>query len=223
MTPVPAPAPDLSHIETWIFDLDDTLYPPEAEVMALVSQKMTAFVARESGLSVEDAYALQKRYLNEHGTTLAGLMAHHGINPETFLDEVHDVSLDALKPDPALTEGLKRLPGRRLVFTNGDDKHAVRVLEKLGIADLFEAIFHIASADYIPKPHPDTMARMMARHAVVARQSAFFEDRAVNLAPAHQVGLTTVLVGPHAIETTDPHIDFRTERLPPFLLAARTA
>jgi putative hydrolase of the HAD superfamily len=217
------PAPDLSHIETWIFDLDDTLYPPEAEVMALVSRKMTAFVARESGLSVEDAYALQKRYLNEHGTTLAGLMANHGINPETFLDEVHDVSLDALKPDPELTEGLKRLPGRRLVFTNGDDKHAVRVLEKLGIADLFEAIFHIASADYIPKPHPDTMARMMARHAVVARQSAFFEDRSVNLAPAHSVGLTTVLVGPHAATVSDPHIDFRTERLPPFLLAARTA
>ena len=107
---------DLSHVDTWIFDLDNTLYPPDCEIMALMEAKMTVFVARETGLPPDEARALQKRYLHEHGTTLAGLMAHHGVDPERFLTEVHDVALDSLKPYPALTAGLERLPGRRLVW-----------------------------------------------------------------------------------------------------------
>ena len=108
---------DLTHISVWLFDLDNTLYPVEAEFMGLIEKRMTAFVARQTGLPPSEAYALQKKYLHEHGTTLAGLMAEHGVEPEAFLDEVHDVSLDGLSPDPALHAALGRLPGRRLVFT----------------------------------------------------------------------------------------------------------
>lgn len=212
---------DLAHVDVWLFDLDNTLYPREAEFMGLIERRMTTFVARETGLAPEAALALQKRYLHEHGTTLAGLMAHHGVDPQRFLDEVHDVSLDGLTPDPALDAALARLPGRRLVFTNGDARHAERVLDKLAIAGHFEAVFHIASADYIPKPHPDAFAKMTRAHAVDPRSSVFFEDSEKNLAPAAAMGMTTVLVGAHATASTAPFVHYRTHHLAPFLQAAR--
>ena len=216
-----AVAADLSHVSVWLFDLDNTLYPVEAECMGLIEKRMTLFVARQTGLPPDQAYALQKKYLHEHGTTLAGLMAEHGVQPAAFLDYVHDVSLDGLTPDPALHVALGRLPGRRLVFTNGDARHAERVLEKLAIADRFEAVFHIADALYLPKPHPDTFVRMTATHDVDPKVAAFFEDSEKNLAPAAALGMTTVLVGPHAAASTAPFVHHRTRHLAPFLAAAR--
>jgi len=214
-------APDLTHVDTWLFDLDNTLYPPEAEFMSLIEGRMTAFVARETGLPKSEAFALQKRYLSEHGTTLAGLMANHGVDPEAFLDEVHDVSMSSLVPDPELRAAIEALPGRRMVFTNGDKNHAERVLKKLKLDDLFEATFHIALADYIPKPHPKTFARMIEAHDVTPATTAFFEDTPRNLAPAFELGMTTVLVGPHAEGSDHPFVRFRTRHLAPFLRAAR--
>ena len=215
------PTADLRDIDVWLFDLDNTLYPPESEVMGLVEQRMTVFVARELNLPTDEARALQKRYYHEHGTTLAGLMASHGVDPEAFLNEVHDISLDRLSPDAELRAALARLPGRRLVFTNGDAGHAERVLAKLGIDDLFEATFHIASADYIPKPAPRTFARMTAAHDVDPTRAAFFEDSAKNLGPAAAIGMTTVLVGPHAETADAPFVHYRTRHLAPVLAAAR--
>ena len=212
---------DLTHIDIWLFDLHNTLYPVEAEFMGLIEQKMTTFVARQTGLPREEAYALQKRYLSEHGTTLAGLMAHHGVDPEAFLNEVHDVPVDGLTPDPRLREALQRLPGRRLVFTNGDAPHAERVLERLNIADQFEAVFHIGSADYVPKPNPATFDRMIREHDVDPTLTVFFEDSVKNLAPAAALGMTTVLVGPHAAVAAADFIDHRTDNLATFLLEAR--
>ena len=212
---------DLAGISVWLFDLDNTLYPVEAEFMGLIEKRMTAFVARQTGLPSDQAYALQKKYLQEHGTTLAGLMAEHGVEPAAFLDDVHDVALDGLTPDPALHAALGRLPGRRLVFTNGDARHAERVLDRLAIADRFEAVFHIADALYVPKPHPDTFARMIAVHDVDPKIAAFFEDSEKNLAPAAALGMTTVLVGPHAAASTAPFVHHRTRHLAPFLAAAR--
>ena len=145
---------DLSHVDTWIFDLDDTLYPPEKEVLGLINERMTAWVMRQTGMPWPEARALQRRYHDEHGTTLAGLMASHGVEPGPFLDEVHDISLAKLEPDQELDAALARLPGRRLVFTNGSARHAERVLEALGVASRFEDVFHIEAADYIPKPRP---------------------------------------------------------------------
>ena len=212
---------DLRQISVWLFDLDNTLYPVGNDFMRLIEARMTVFVARELNLPRDEAWALQKKYLHEHGTTLAGLMANHGIDPEHFLDEVHDVSLDALVPDPALHAALMRLPGRRLIFTNGDAPHAARVLERLGIADAFEAVFHIASADYIPKPNPATFTRMIAAHAVDPQATAFFEDSEKNLAPAASLGMTTVLVGPHAAASDAAFVHYRTADLAAFLTSAR--
>jgi putative hydrolase of the HAD superfamily len=212
---------DLRHIDVWLFDLDNTLYPPETQFMGLIEARMTEFVARHLGLPHDEAHALQKKYYRENGTTLAGLMANHGVDPADYLDQVHDVSLDGLIPDPDLAKALARLPGRLLIFTNGDANHAARVLGKLGIAGAFEDVFHIASADYIPKPHPDTFTRMTAAHGVDPRRAVFFEDSEKNLAPAAAIGMTTVLVGPHAEASTAPFVHYRTHKLTPFLNAAR--
>jgi putative hydrolase of the HAD superfamily len=212
---------DLRQIEVWLFDLDNTLYPVGNDFMRLIEARMTVFVARELNLPRDEAWALQKRYLHEHGTTPAGLMANHGIDPETFLDDVHDVSLDALTPDPELHAALMRLPGRRLVFTNGDARHSKRVLERLGIDDAFEAIFHIAAAGYVPKPNPATFTRMIAAHAIDPSRTCFFEDSEKNLAPAAAIGMTTVLVGPHAAASDAAFVRYRTTSLRAFLMSAR--
>lgn len=145
---------DLRRIDTWIFDLDNTLYPMEGEVQVQLDARITAYVARETGLPPDEARALQKKYLHEHGTTLAGLMAYHGVDPYGFLEEVHDISLDSVAPDPALRAALERLPGRRLVFTNASAGHAERVLARLGYAELFEHVFHLEAADLTPNPRP---------------------------------------------------------------------
>ncbi len=213
-------APDLRHLDTWIFDLDNTLYPHGGEVQALMDARMTAYVQRETGLAAAEALALQKRYLHEHGTTLAGLMAHHGVDPHAFLAEVHDFSLDSLSPDPRLCAALERLPGRRLVFTNASARHAERVLQRLGLAHLFEAVFHLEAAQLVPKPRPQSYAALLRDHAAAPRRCAFFEDMERNLAPAAALGMTTVLVGPHAAASRAAYVDYRAAELAAFLETA---
>jgi putative hydrolase of the HAD superfamily len=205
------PPPDLTRVDTWLFDLDNTLYPPECELMALVDRRMTAFVMRQAGLPWDEARELQRRYFHEHGTTLAGLMAFHGVEPAAFIAEVQEVSMDNVYPDPRLRAAIARLPGRRLVFTNAGGAYAEKVLEKLNLADLFEDVFHIEASDYIPKPQ---------LFAFEPAASAFFEDTERNLAPAARLGMTTVLIGPHALTSTAAFVHFRAETLAPFLEAA---
>lgn len=212
---------DLAHVDTWIFDLDNTLYPANGAFMGLIEARMRDFVARHTGLPPDEAFALQRRYFHEHGTTLAGLMANHDIDPVAFLDEVHDVSLDTLKPDPQLKAALKALPGRRLVFTNGHSTHAFRVLEALALADLFDQVFHLETANLIPKPRQETFDALVALHDIAPVNAAFFEDTERNLAPAAAMGMTTVLVGPHALTSTASFVHHRTDALAPFLEAAR--
>jgi putative hydrolase of the HAD superfamily len=219
--PAPELSPDLSHVDTWIFDLDNTLYPPECDLFALIDDRMQAFVERSIGLGPVEARALQKRYYHEHGTTLAGLMANHGVDPREFLDEVHEISLDRLEPDAELARGLRRLPGRRLVFTNGSERHARRVLDALGIEALFDEVFDIEACDLIPKPQPDAFARLIARHAVEPRAAAFFEDLERNLKPAAELGMTTVLVGPRAGDRPAGFVHHHTEDLAGFLASVR--
>lgn len=208
-------------IDTFIFDLDNTLYPVETQFMALIEARMTAFVQKITDLPHDQARALQKAYWTEHGTTLAGLMANHSVDPRAFLDEVHDVSLERLTPDPELRSAIARLPGRRLVYTNGGSKHAERVLERLELADLFEHVFHLEAADFVPKPNRSAYEAMARAHAVAPQRTAFFEDSEKNLRPAAELGMTTVLVGPSAQTSTAPFVRYRTRTLPPFLNAAR--
>jgi putative hydrolase of the HAD superfamily len=212
---------DLSHIDAWLFDLDNTLYPEESEVMALVSRRMTAFVSRELDLPEDEALILQKKYLHDHGTTLSGLMANHGVDPVRFMDEVHDISLETLAPDPALQLALARLPGRRLVFTNGSTRHARRVMAARGIEALFDDVFDIEACGYVPKPHPDTFASIVRFYDLDPARTAFFEDMERNLAPAAQIGMTTVLVGPRALESDAAFVHHRTNDLAAFLAAAK--
>lgn len=211
---------DLRHIDIWVFDLDNTLYPIECEYMALIEGRMTEFVMRQTGLERDEARALQHGYYNEHGTTLAGLMANHGVDPKAFLDEVHEVSMDRLVPDPELRAAIERLPGRRLVFTNGGEKHAERVLDRLNLNDLLEDTFHLESADFTPKPHLASYHAMITKHGVDPARAAFFEDSVKNLKPAFDLGMTTILVGPKAEASTADFVHHRTRHLTPFLNAA---
>jgi putative hydrolase of the HAD superfamily len=212
---------DLTHVTTWLFDLDDTLYPADSGLMAQIEQRMTAFVVKATGLPRDRAYRLQKDYLAEHGITLLGLMRNHGVDPAEFADAYLDISLDALTHDPELVAAIEALPGRRLVFTNADGRHAQRVLKHLGLDHLFDEVFHIASFDYTPKPDPRAFRRMCAQHAVAPRETCFFEDSERNLKPAADLGMTTVLIGPHALDSTAPFVHFRAPELTPFLRSVR--
>jgi putative hydrolase of the HAD superfamily len=213
--------PDLSHIDTWLFDLDNTLYPLETGLGVDISARITTYVERLTGLPRAEAAALQKRYLDEHGLTLRGLMLHHGVDPDHYHEMFADLSLEVLARDEALVAQVRRLPGRRLVFTNADAGHARRVLEHLGLGDLFDDVFHIASADFEPKPSQAAFDRLIAAHQVEPSATAFFEDRAMNLEPAARLGMTTVLVGLDAEGNTDAFVRYRAPGLAAFLADAK--
>ena len=211
---------DLRHVRSWIFDLDDTLYPPERQILKRVSERIGHFMVRTTGLPPDEAKALQKRYLMDHGAALGGLMKDYTIDPEEFLADVHDVPLHDLEPDEGLRVGLERLTGPRYVFTNGSTRHGERVLEQLGISDLFDGLFAVEHARLVPKPHPDTFALMLDRFALDPATAAFFEDTVRNLDHAKVLGMTTILVGPHALDAEAPFIDHRAAALGPFLATA---
>ncbi|WP_426050870.1 pyrimidine 5'-nucleotidase [Brevundimonas sp. SL161] len=194
MSPLPSQL-DLSHIDAWVFDLDDTLYPREQGVMNLVQGRINAFMVDAVGLPSDEARILQKQFLNEHGTTLAGLMANYAIDPEKFLREVHDVPLDTLEPNPRLDVVLARLPGKKYVLTNGARFHAARVLARIGITDRFDGVFAIEDMDLTPKPAPSTYRHFIERFTIDASRAVFFEDTPRNLVPAKALGMATVLIG----------------------------
>jgi len=214
-------SPDLRHVDTWLFDLDNTLYPADSGFMAQFSERMTQYVEDLTGLPRDEAFRLQKRYLADYGLTLGGLIAHHDVDPKAFHAAFHDLSLDMLAHDPRLLAALERLPGRRLIFTNADEIHAQRILDKLQLGRLFEGVFHIGSADYVGKPDARAFARIVDAHAIDPGATAFFEDSERNLAPAADLGMTTILVGAAAPASTAPFIDHKTDNLASFLEAAR--
>jgi putative hydrolase of the HAD superfamily len=212
---------DLRHVSTWLFDLDNTLYPLECGLAARASERITDYVERLTGLPRDEAHGLQKRYLAEHGLTLRGLMTHHGVDPDEYHAAIGDIDLTCLTPDEALRGALARLPGRRIIFTNADDGHAHRVLRALRLDDLFTEVFHIASAGYEPKPATGAFERIIAAHAIEPPRTAFFEDSAHNLEPAARLGMTTILVGAAAGPGEASYVDYRAPALAPFLAAAQ--
>ncbi|MCC7253002.1 pyrimidine 5'-nucleotidase [Hyphomicrobium sp.] len=189
-----APPRGFAHTDAWIFDLDNTLYPAECNLFAQVDHRMGAFIAHYLGVSYAQARHLQKTYYRQFGTTLAGLMAVHKLDPAAFLAYVHDIDLSVVPEAPELRAAIAALPGRRLIYTNGSRRHAERVAEKLGVLDLFEDICDIAACDYVPKPEADAFQRMVRRHGVAAERAAMFEDMPMNLTAPHDLGMTTVLV-----------------------------
>ena len=211
----------LAHVDTWIFDLDNTLYPAKADLFALMDVKMGEFIQGLLGCDAAVARETQKRYFLEHGTTLSGLMHHHGIEPGDYLAYVHDISMDRLEVDEALNSHIAALPGRRLIFTNGDADYAGRVLDRLGLGQEFEQIHDIHACQYVPKPDPSGYDALCRAHNVDPRRAAFFEDMARNLKPAKAIGMTTIWVNNGSEAGNHDHhpdfIDFETDHLTPFL------
>ncbi len=181
-------------LDTWVFDLDNTLYPASCSLFPQIDVRMRQFIAERLHMDIDEAFRLQKRYYREFGTTLRGLMLCHGIEPDAFLDYVHAIDCSVLQPCDRLDSALQRLQGRKLIFTNGSERHALNVLERLRIAHYFEGIFDIRAAGYVPKPQPETYDAMVRRHGFDARGAAMFEDIPRNLAPAAAIGMTTVWV-----------------------------
>ncbi|HEV2080654.1 MAG TPA: pyrimidine 5'-nucleotidase [Allosphingosinicella sp.] len=204
----------LRHVDCWIFDLDNSLYPASANLFELIDIRMGEFIQKLLGVDATEARRVQKLYFHEHGTTLAGLMAAEGVDPHEFLDYVHDIDLARIAADPQVVGAIDRLPGRKFVFTNGDEAYASRVLERLGLANAFDGMHDIHAMDYVPKPNPRSYSAMCERHGIDPIRALFVEDMARNLEPAKALGMTTVWVdngserGSHGAD--DAFIDYRT-------------
>lgn len=186
--------PQFDHVDAWIFDLDNTLYPAHCNLFAQIDERMGSFIARELDVDRVEARRIQKKFYVEHGTTLAGLMAEHGMAPGPFLDFVHDIDLAVVEESGALDAALARLPGKRFIFTNGSARHAENVAGKLGVLDRFDAIIDIAACDFVPKPHPDAFSHFLGHSSANAQKAAMFEDIARNLEVPHALGMRTVWV-----------------------------
>jgi putative hydrolase of the HAD superfamily len=220
--------------EVWVFDLDNTLYPADCRLFAQVDQKMGEFIARFLGVPFDYARHLQKSYYRQFGTTLTGLMKVHRMDPKPFLDYVHDLDLSGIAEHPRLAAAIARLPGRKLIFTNGSRAHAERVAGKLGLLPLFEDIFDIVAADYVPKPTAACYDVFLKAHGVDAGRAAMFEDMPHNLEAPHGLGMTTVLVHSDYIDhpaqllmrnwrELPEHIHYATDCLTTFLGSLRPA
>jgi putative hydrolase of the HAD superfamily len=214
----------LVEIETWIFDLDNTLYPASCRLFDQIHTRMTLFIAERLDLSTEAALAVQKNYFREHGTTLRGLMVVNRVDPQDFLSYVHEIDLACVPPDPALVEALASLPGRKLVHTNGSQRHAERLLDHLGIAGSFCGIVDIEAAGYDPKPALAGYRELLRRHEVAPETALMAEDIARNLIPAAALGMTTAWVRNQAdwavADSEGEHIHHITDDLGRFLSAA---
>jgi len=211
------PADDFAHVRAWVFDLDNTLYHPSARLFDQIEARMTAYVVATLGVSVPEADRLRTHYWREHGTTLAGLMREHDLDPDPYLEDVHDISMDHLVPDPDLAARIRDLPGRRIVYTNGCAPYAERVLAARGLSGLFHAVYGVEHADYHPKPDHSAFDRVFGRDGLDTSVAAMFEDEPRNLAVPHAMGMKTVHVAEQP--TAAAHIHYHTDDLTRFLTA----
>ena len=209
------PRDAFSHVETWVYDLDHTLYPPSARLFDLIEVRMTAWVMEALGVDEAEADHLRAKYWREHGTTLAGVMREHDVDPGPYLEDVHDISMDRLEPDPVLAARIKALPGRRIVYTNGCAPYAERVLAARGLSGLFDAIYGVEHADFHPKPDRAAFERVFDRDGLTPATAAMFEDDPRNLAVPHAMGMRTVHVAPARLDAA--HIQYHTDDLSGFL------
>ncbi|MGJ8625572.1 MAG: pyrimidine 5'-nucleotidase [Sulfitobacter sp.] len=209
------PRDAFSHVQTWVFDLDNTLYPPSARLFDLIEVRMTAWVMDELKVDKAEADRLRMHYWETHGTTLAGLMREHGVDPEGYLVDVHDISMDSLTPDPGLAQTIRDLPGRRIVYTNGCAPYAERVLAARGLSNLFDAVYGVEHAGFLPKPERAAFDTVFAIDGLNPATSAMFEDDARNLAAPHAMGMRTVHVAPE--RHLGDHVHYHTDDLGGFL------
>nr|WP_208996955.1 pyrimidine 5'-nucleotidase [Roseibium denhamense] len=221
-------------VEAWIFDLDNTLYPHEADLFSQIDDQISLYVQKILDIGRDEAMVHQKALYHEYGTTLRGLMEKHQIDPDHYLEFVHDIDYSGLDPNPDLGRQIEALPGKKFIFTNGDRPHAERTAAALGISDHFEDIFDIVSADLIPKPNKETYDKFLGQTGVSSARAAMFEDLPKNLKVPHQLGMCTTLIVPRGSRSvlkegfdlerdTYPHVDFVTEDLTGFLTAVNGA
>ncbi|HEY7300908.1 MAG TPA: pyrimidine 5'-nucleotidase [Xanthobacteraceae bacterium] len=219
-----------AQVETWVFDLDNTLYPHHVNLWQQVDERIRDFIADFLKLTQEQAFWLQKDYYKRYGTSMRGLMTEHGMAPDDFLDFVHRIDHSPLEPNPALGAAIAKLTGRKLIFTNGTRRHVEAVLGRLGLHQHFDGVFDIVAAALEPKPSAQTYDRFLEVHGVDPQAAAIFDDLARNLAVPHALGMTTVLVAPDhtrevfreawELEGRDaPHVDHVTDDLAAFLEA----
>jgi len=187
---------DFAHVETWVFDLDNTLYPPEMALFDQINAHMSDWVMRKLGVDRAEADRLRHRYWRDHGTTLAGLMRHHGIDPGPYLIEVHEIDFSVLSTDPVLTRRIAALPGRKIVYTNGTAPYAERVIAHRGLTGLFDAVYGVEHAALVPKPERAAFEAVFGLDGLCGTKAAMFEDDPRNLAVPHEMGMQTVLIAP---------------------------
>ncbi|WP_454914680.1 pyrimidine 5'-nucleotidase [Xanthobacter sediminis] len=227
-TALAAPPSRFHAVDTWVFDLDNTLYSADHDLWPQIDARMKAYISDALGIAPDDAFRLQKDYYRRYGTSLRGLMIEHRMDPGAFLAHVHDIDLSSLAPAPRLGAAIDALPGRKIVYTNGSERHARNVLEKLGIDDRFCAVHDIVAAEFQPKPTEAAYRQFLDLHRVEPRRAAMFEDLARNLEVPHRLGMATVLVvaeghTPGAREAWElegraaRHVDQVTDDLPGFL------
>lgn len=209
------PSFDFSRIRTWVFDLDHTLYPPQMQLFSQIEVRMANWVMKELGVDRAEADRLRAKYWREHGTTLAGLMRLHNVEPEGYLSDVHDIDFTVLDPDPLLRDAISALPGRKVIYTNGTAPYAKNVLKARGLEGEFDAIYGVEHADFHPKPDRSAFEKVFALDGLSPDVSAMFEDDPRNLAVPHAMGLRTVHVAP--TPQAAPHIHHHTDDLRGFL------
>ncbi len=211
--------PAFSHVTQWVFDLDNTLYPPHMRLFDQIEVLMTDYVMRAIGVDQAEADRLRAHYWREYGTTLAGLMAEHDLDPDPYLHAVHQVDMRHMDPDAYLADHIRALPGRRIVYTNGSAPYAERVLEARGLSGLFDAIYGVEHAGYRPKPEKAAFEAIFEQDGIQAATAAMFEDDPRNLAAPHEMGMRTVHVAPDPHDAD--HIHHHTDDLTAFLARLR--
>ena len=203
------------HVTQWVFDLDNTLYPPEARLFDQIEVKMSAYVMASLGVDQTTADQLRRDYWRDYGTTLAGLMREHNVDPGPYLFDVHDIDLSHLNKDPALAAAIDTLPGRKIVYTNGTAPYARQVLAARGLDQVFEAVYGVEEANFLPKPELEAFETIFALDGIQPRQAAMFEDEARNLQVPHSLGMQTIHVAPAPV--TAPYLQHHTNNLQQFL------
>jgi putative hydrolase of the HAD superfamily len=209
-----------SHVDTWVFDLDHTLYPPHMTLFDQIEVRMTAYVMDALGVDRERADYLRGHYWRTHGTTLAGLMREHNVDPAPYLTDVHDIDFTVLLPDPDLRHAISTLPGRKIVYTNGCEPYARNVLAARGLSGLFDAVYGVEHADFHPKPDAAAFEKVFTLGGVTPKTAAMFEDDPRNLSVPHSLGMRTVHVAPEPLP--QPHIEHHTDDLSAFLRSVQT-
>jgi putative hydrolase of the HAD superfamily len=222
------PGRGFAQVETWVFDLDNTLYPHHLDLWQQVDRRIRDYIVGFLNVTHDEAFRLQKDYYRRYGTTMRGLMEEHGLEPDQFLEIVHQIDHAPLTPNPVLGAAIAELPGRKFILTNGTRGHAEAVMRRLEIERHFEDVFDIKAAALEPKPRPHVYDRFLARHNVDPSRAAIFEDLARNLEVPHALGMTTVLVVPEGTRVVlreewelagrdAPHVDHVTDDLAGFL------